>query len=348
MRSIWLKRMAGVLVLAAAVGGAAWMLRPRPVAVDLATVMNAAMEVTVDDEAKTRMRHVYTVSAPVAGKVLRISAHLEDHHVGDPVTADETVVAVMQPMAPSFIDVRSREELQAAVAAAEAAVKFAESEVRRIEAALEFSHTELQRAQTLARNETISAKALDRAKLDVETNEAALASARAQLEVRKSERASAAARLIDPSSVTQPPSASCCIQLHTPVTGRILKIVQESEAVVPSGTPLIEIGDPLDLEVVADLLSTDAVQIKSGAPVRIDGWGDRRSGVGSSASTGGFPQGLGTRDRGAARPHHDRFRRSSGSLGAARARLPRDSSRHCLEFRQGAHGTSGCAIPQGR
>ena len=273
MHSTWLKRTAGVLVLAVAVGGAAWMLRPRPVAVDLASVTNAAMEVTVDDEAKTHMRHVYTVSAPVAGKVLRISAHLEDHHVGDPVTANETVVAVMQPMAPSFLDVRSREELQAAVAAAEAAVKLAESDVRRIEAALEFSRTELQRAQTLARSDTISAKALDRAKLDVETNEAALASARAQLEVRKSERASAAARLIDPSSVTQPPSASCCIQLRTPVTGRILKIVQESEAVVPSGAPLIEIGDPLDLEVVADLLSTDAVQIKHGAPVRIDGWG---------------------------------------------------------------------------
>jgi HlyD family secretion protein len=243
------------------------------VALDLAIVTNAAMDVTVDDEAKTHMRHVYTVSAPVAGKVLRISAHLEDHHVGDPVTADETVVAVMQPMAPSFLDVRSREELQAAVAAVEAAVKLAESEVRRTEATLEFSRAELQRAQTLARSETISAKALDRAKLDVETNEAALASAKAQLEVRKSERASAAARLIDPASVTQPQSAACCVQLRAPVTGRILKIVQESEAVVPSGAPLIEIGDPLDMEVVADLLSTDAVQIKPGATVRIDGWG---------------------------------------------------------------------------
>jgi HlyD family secretion protein len=273
MRSIWLNRTVGVLVLAAAVGVAAWMIRPRPVPVDLATVSNAAMEVTIDDEAKTHMRHVYTVSAPVAGKVLRISAHLEDHHVGDPVTADETVVAVMQPMAPSFLDVRSREELQAAVAAAEAAVMLAESEVRRTEAALEFSRTDLQRAQTLARSETISAKALDRAKLDVETNEAALASAKAQLEVRKSERASAAARLIDPANVTQPQSAACCIQLRAPVTGRILKIVQESEAVVPSGAPLIEIGDPLDMEVVADLLSTDAVQIKPGAAVRIDGWG---------------------------------------------------------------------------
>src|SRR5262245_14348652 len=192
MRSTWLKRTAGAAVLVGVIGAAGWMLWPRPVAVDLATVTNTAMEITVEDEGKTHMRHVYTVSAPVAGKVLRISAHLEDHHVGDPVTAEETIVAVMQPMVPSFLDVRSRQELQAAVAAAEAAVKLAESEVRRAEAALEFSRTELQRAQALARSETISAKALDRAKLDVETNEAALASARAQLEVRKSEHTSVA------------------------------------------------------------------------------------------------------------------------------------------------------------
>jgi HlyD family secretion protein len=273
VRGIWIKRAAWVGVVGMGLAGAVWFAWPQPVGVDLAAVSRGPMEVTVEDEGKTHMRHVYAVSAPIAGKVLRIAAHLEDRHVGDPVTADETVVAVMQPTVPSFLDVRSRQELEAAAAAAEAVVKLAESEVRRAEAALEFSRTELQRAQTLARSETISAKALDRAKLDVDTNEASLASARAQLEVRKSERASAAARLIDPSSVTQQPSAACCIQIRAPVTGRILKIVQESEAVVPAGAPLMEIGDPLDMEVVGDLLSSDAVQIKPGAQVRIDGWG---------------------------------------------------------------------------
>ena len=98
------------------------------------------MDVTVDDEAKTRVRHIYTVSAPVAGRVLRISnpegSHLVSLHVGDPVTANETIVAAMQPTSPSLLDVRSREELTAAVAAADAAVKLAEAEVHRIEAAL--------------------------------------------------------------------------------------------------------------------------------------------------------------------------------------------------------------------
>jgi HlyD family secretion protein len=179
----------------------------------------------------------------------------------------------MQPTIPTFIDVRSREELQAAVAAADAAIVLAEAEIRRIEAALAFSRDELQRAQTLSRSGTITAKALEKAQLDVTTNEAALASAKAQLGVRRSERTAIAARLIDPASVAPPSGPNCCIQIRAPVTGRVLKIVQDSEAAVPAGAPLIEIGDPVDLEVIADLLSTDAVQVRPGALVKIDGWG---------------------------------------------------------------------------
>jgi HlyD family secretion protein len=235
------------------------------------------MQVTVGDEGKTRVRHIYTVSAPIAGKVLRISHPNDKHgmslHVGDQVKADETVVAIMQPTIPGFIDVRSREELSAAVAAADAAIGLAEAEIKRIEAALTFSRDDLQRAQTLSRSGTISTKALEKAQLDVTTNEAALASAKAQLGVRRSERASIAARLIDPASISARTNPNCCIELRAPVTGRVLRIVQDSEAVVPAGAPLIEIGDPLDLEVIADLLSTDVVRVPPGAAVRIDGWG---------------------------------------------------------------------------
>jgi HlyD family secretion protein len=227
------------------------------------------MEVTVDDEAKTRVRHIYTVSAPLAGKVLR-----SPRRVGDQVTADESVIAVMQPASPGFHDVRTHEELKAALAGAEAAVKLAEAEVRRIEAALAFSRAELERALKLARTDAISLKALDKAKFDVETNEAALASAKAQLDVRSYERASMAARLVHPSSdADSRADPACCVQIRAPVSGRVLKIIRESEAVVQAGSPLAEIGDPLDLEVIADLLSTDAVRIDPGSPVRIDGWG---------------------------------------------------------------------------
>jgi len=268
MRGSWLKRAVTSLFLALAIAGALWFAWPRPLPVDLATVVQGPMEVTVEDEGKTRVRHVYTVSAPITGRVLRTP-----RHVGDPVVADGTVVAVMQATAPGFLDVRSREELQAALGAADAAVGFAEHEVQRIEAALEFAQGELERALALARRDVIATKALDKARVDVETNGHALASAKAQLAVRRGERASIAARLIDPSTDSAPTDVAWSIQLRAPVSGRILEIHQESEAVVLAGTPLIDIGDPHELEVVVDLLSTDAVQVEVGAWVRIDGWG---------------------------------------------------------------------------
>ncbi len=256
----------GGLVVVAAV---TWFLRPAPVGVDLAGVSRAPLEVTVDDEAKTRIRHVYTVSAPLAGKVLRTP-----YHVGDAVTANDTIVAVMQPASPAFHDARTHQELMAALSAADAAVTLAESEVRRIEAALTLAHNDLKRAQPLAEKGTISQAALDKATMAVETNEAALASAKAQLLVRRNERASVAARVGNPSgAAVATAGADCCIQVPAPVTGQILRLPQESEAVVPAGAPLVDIGDPADLEIVAELLSTDAVQIKPGASVRIDGWG---------------------------------------------------------------------------
>jgi len=277
MRNTWSKRVGWILVVALGLGGLAWYAWPQPVLVDLAVVAKGPMEVTVDDDGKTEVRHVYTVSAPIAGSVLRIShpAGYEgvSRHVGDQVTANETVVAVMQPMTPGFVDVRSREQIQAAVAAADASIKQAESEVRRLEAAVEFYRTELARAQTLARSQSVSAQALDKAKFDAETNEAALASAKAQVKVWQKVSESLAAQLIDPASTAARTDPSCCIEIRAPVTGRVLKIIQDSEAVVQPGAPLIEIGDPMDLDVIADLLSSDAVQISRGAPVRIDGWG---------------------------------------------------------------------------
>jgi HlyD family secretion protein len=276
MPTKWTKRIVGIMVLGLVVAGLAWFAWPRPLPVDLVTVTKGPIEVTADDDGKTHVRHIYTVSAPVAGKVLRISHPMGEQgpslHVGDQVTANETVVALMQPTVPSFNDVRSHDQLEAEILAADAAIQQQEAEVQRLEAALDFSRTEFQRAQTLSRTQTISAQAFDKAKFDVATNEAALASAKAQVDVRRSLRASLAARLIDPTDARSTDSV-CCVRVLAPASGRVLKITQDSEAVVLPGTPLVDIGDPLDLEVVADLLSTDAVQIAIGAPVRIDGWG---------------------------------------------------------------------------
>jgi HlyD family secretion protein len=277
MKVISLKQLIRGAIAALGLTAIVWFTWPKPVLVDLVTVTNGPMEVTVDDDGKSNVRHLYTVYAPISGKVLRIS-HPPEHrvmsrHVGDVVTADETVVAVMQPSLPGFVDVRSREQIEAEITAADAAVTQSEAEVRRLEAALAFARTEFQRAQSLRGTQTISVQAYDRAKFDVDSNEAALASARAQIELRRGIRESLKARLIEPASANTAENPACCVQIRAPISGRVLKIMQESEAVVPPGTPLIELGDPLDLEVVADLLSTDAVQINEGSPVRLDGWG---------------------------------------------------------------------------
>ncbi len=265
-------------ILAVVVAGA-WFAWPAPVLLDLAQVEAGPMEVTVDDEAKTRVRHVYTISAPVTGVVLRIShpaeAHATSLHVGDAVEAGETVVATMRPVAPGLLDIRSREEQQFAVAAAEATVRLSEGELRRIQAALDFAKSELQRASALARTDAISARNLDKAQFEVSTSEAALVSARAQLEVRRNELALAQARLVDPTTSAPAGEQSCCVQVRSPVTGRILRIIQESENTIAAGTPILEVGDTRDLEVVADLLSTEAVQVRRGADVSIDGWGGK-------------------------------------------------------------------------
>ncbi len=268
MQGKWIKRTLGALGLGLAIAGTVWFAWPQPIPVDFAKVTRGAMEVTVDDEAKTSVREIYTVSAPVSGKLLRTA-----RNAGDPVIADETIVAVMQPVIPAFHNASTHAELLAAMSAAEAAEKFAQAEMRRIAASLDFSRKELKRAQALARTDAIAVRTLDKARFDAEANEAALASAKAQLDVRRSERASVAARLLDPSSVAAQASPSCCIQIRSPVAGRVLRILQESETIVKAGAPMIEIGDPQDLEVVAELLSTDTVQIKIGSPVRIDGWG---------------------------------------------------------------------------
>lgn len=268
MSGIWLTRLLGLLLVGLAVAAGAWFAWPRPIPVEVARIGASYMEVTVEEEGRTRVRNVYTVSAPITGRALRTP-----RRVSDEVIAGETVVAVIEPPAPGLIDIRSREELEAALSAAEAAVGLAEHEVQRLETALAFARAELERAEILAQRAVIAATALDKVRVDVDVNAHALASARAHLEVRRSERASIASRLATPTPWTEAAGAGWAVQLRAPITGNVLRIFQESEALVSAGMPLIEIGDPLDLEVVSDFLSTEAVQLEIGAPVRVDGWG---------------------------------------------------------------------------
>lgn len=274
---VWIKRAAWVLGVVIVGFGAAWFAWPRPIPTDIATLALGPMEVTVDEEARTSVRHVYTVSAPVTGTLLRISNPDDGTenlslHVGDRVVKDQTVVAVIQPVPPTLLDVRSRQELEAAVAAADAAVRLAEAEIKRMEATLQFAQEDLQRAEALSATDVGSKKALEAATTQVTVAEAGLASAQAQLAVRASEAAAALARL-NPTDKLDPSDPNCCVAVRAPADGVVLAITRDSEGVTQAGTPLLQIGDPADLEVLADLLSTEAVKVAIGAPVVVDGWG---------------------------------------------------------------------------
>jgi HlyD family secretion protein len=257
---------AGGLAIA---GALAWAMWPKPVGVDFARATRAPLLVTVDEEGKTRIRDVYTVSAPIGGKLLR-----RPLEAGDRVKKDVTAVATIEPSAPPFLDVRSLRELEAQVEAGKAAVALAEAEIRQAESELEFAENELARARALIRNKTISERTHERARIDADTRRAAVARAKSNLEVHKRELESAQARLIGPDEAWKGEvPVGCCVTVRSPVSGRVLRLLQESERVVLAGTPLVDIGDPADIELVVEYLSTDAVKVREGAPAIVEGWG---------------------------------------------------------------------------
>jgi len=257
----------GVIVLGAII----LAFLPQAVPADLAEIRRGALAVTVNEEGQTRVKDVYTVSAPIGGRVLRIGSN-----VGDPVTERVTVVATIQPTDPSFLDARSLSQAEANEKAAEAAQTLAVADVKRAEAELEFAQSEFRRAQRLAAKGTVSQAALDRARLDLRTRAAAVDEAKAALQMRNFELENARANLIQPGEADSDNvggGIGCCVPVRSPVTGRVLRIIQESEAIVLPGTPLIEVGDDNDLEIVVDLLSEDAVRVTEGNRVAIEDWG---------------------------------------------------------------------------
>jgi HlyD family secretion protein len=259
----------GLIVLGVGLlgGGLAWTLLPKPVLVDVALIRKGPLTVTVDEEGKTRIKDVYTMSAPITGKLVRPSLE-----AGDRVKKDLTVVANIEPMAPAFLDVRATRELEAQLEAAKAAVALAEAEINQAAAELEFAQSEFRRAQSLSKTKTISERALERARIDVDSRQATLTRAKANLDVRKRELESSQARLISPEEAWRGEvPAGCCVTVRAPVSGRVLRLIQESE--LRAGTPLLEIGDPDNLELVVELLSVDAVKVIEGATASVDGWG---------------------------------------------------------------------------
>lgn len=272
--------LAGLLVVA----GLVYAFWPKPLPVDFESVVEGPMEVTVDEEGKTRIRERYVVSATLAGRLRRIELD-----PGDPVVAGQTLLAVIEPSAPSLLDARTLAEVQARVKAAEAALQQAGPNLERARAALEFAQADHRRVRQLFESRNASEQQREQAELMVRTRSEEYKAAQFALQIAEFELEQARAALIrsQPEATAETPANGTSVAasaspptdedrqivIHAPVNGRVLHVFQESAGVVAAGTALIEIGDPTDLEIEIDVLSSDAVAIQPGAAVRLEHWG---------------------------------------------------------------------------
>ena len=262
MTKRWLKIGIAVLV---AIGY--WAFRPGAVPADFAEVSRGSLQVTVNEEGRTRVRDRFVVSAPLPGRMQRIA--LEP---GDPVVGDKTVIARFQPSDPALLDVRTRAELEARVKAAESALGGARADRERVRAELNFAQAELKRLQHLLEDKVIARRELEIAEQQSEALARALQSAEFGVQTAQHQLELTRASLLQSRG-----SRAADIPLYSPVDGVILRIEQKSETVVPTGQPLVEIGNIGDLEIVSDLLSSAAVPVKAGQAVLIEQWGGDHS-----------------------------------------------------------------------
>jgi len=256
-------------------------LRPQPVPVDLVEVTRGALAETLDHVGKTRVKDRFVISAPVDGWVRRIE--LEP---GDPVRANDTLLAVFEPAEPALLDERTQAEAAARVRSARAALSSARAQGDRALSAAELAQRQAERTRQLAASEIASRQLLDVAEAEVRASRDDLEAARAAVQAARYELQAAEARLLRPAgggtaaSGTTPgatsgaaPGTAPALFLRSPVSGVVLQRLRQSAATVPMGEPLLVVGDSGELEVVADFLSTDAVRMAPGMTAWIERWG---------------------------------------------------------------------------
>jgi HlyD family secretion protein len=292
MRTL-VRRIALILFLIALAGAIVYGMWPAPVDADLAEVTRGSIRETVDQEGKTRIRERYIVSAPLAGRLSRI-----DLDNGDQVKAGETIIASIEPRDPELLDARARKQAEANVEAAESRVKRTAPLLEEAVANYEYSEAELKRVRQAKAQApgAVTQSEIENLEMMVRTRSALVRSARHAQDIAAFELNQARAALIrstpqgeeqltEPSPEGNGEAArapyperedSWRFTIPAPINGRVLRVFQESATVVTPGTPLVEIGDPQDLEIEIDVLSRDAVKVTPGAPVILEQWGGDR------------------------------------------------------------------------
>lgn len=254
-----------LLILAIAlIAVVVWALTSKAVTVQIADVTRGTFQQVIEEDGKTRVRDRYVISAPVSGKILRIALKAGN------VVKQNAIVATIEPNAPALLDARSIQELTERVGAAQATQSRAVADVLRVQATLEKSRADLARFKKLAAQGFISPAQLTQYELTYTVNSRELEAARQALRVAEHESGTARAALLRSQNRT---TSDYFWHVRSPVSGSVLRVLQESENAVALGAPLLEVGDPHNIEIVVDVLSSDAVQVKAGDAVKIERWG---------------------------------------------------------------------------
>jgi HlyD family secretion protein len=263
MRMTWKRALGIAAALALAAALVVWFM-PAPLAIDAASVQTGPMQVTVDDQGETRSHDRFVVSAPVGGRLMRIELH-----DGDAVSEGQLLTRI----APLPLSPREREEIGARVASAQAVQREVEQRVRRGEADLAQARREHERVRKLVQEGFMSPQAVEQA------HHAELSAASEVDAARFRARASAADVRVAQSGLAslRASGPGALVEVRAPMAGRLLRIPDASERVVAAGTPLMTLGDLGALEVVVELLSSEAVKVAPGMPVHIEGWGGDRA-----------------------------------------------------------------------
>lgn len=235
---------------------------PSPMLVDAGTAAVGPMRVTISEEGRTRVKQRYLITAPASGRLAR-----PQWNEGDTVGRGD----VLARITPSPLGSRESAEARARIETAEALVREAEANVARARVEQEEAVSGRDRAEKLAASGSISRERLERAVHAATISERSLESAlfRHRAAISSLEVAQAALLALR----EERGDAKAILSVASPVDGQVLRLFEESERVVAAGAPLLEVGDPGEMEVTVDVLSTDAIRVDVGQAVWIEEWG---------------------------------------------------------------------------
>jgi HlyD family secretion protein len=270
MTVVWVRRLILTGIIATVLVALVLAFRPQPVRVDVESVELGRLEVAIRDDGMTRLRERYIVSTPLAGRLQRVTLE-----AGDPVTAGETVVARLTPAAPKFLDPRELAQAQAKVKAAEGRLHRAEADLRRTKDDLQQAKNDVERSRLLFKSGATTDAQLEQMELAYRSKSEGLKSAEFNTEIAQFELEQEQTALLHVSAEAEGKTDAGDYAILSPISGKVLRVLQESAAVLAVGAPLMELGDPSDLEAVVDVLSSDAVRIRSGQRVVFEHWGGR-------------------------------------------------------------------------